>query len=152
LSPHKEIPAGIVVFKIAEQDLCLDIRFLDGIIKPSELVFGRPGDAAEENRVVFNGVEYLIADFAPLFGKKESATTDKGRLLLIEHMEQKLAFHVDEVTQIITTGAGNESDLQFVVTDGTPNLSGYYRDRAKKLWQIDFDGLIGDSTHLPGVA
>lgn len=150
LSTQKAIPNGIVVFKIAGQDLCLDIRVLDGIIKPSELVFQQPDDTGEESRVVFNGVEYLFADFAPLFGKEESAAADKGRFLLIEYMEQKVAFHVDEVTQIITTGAGYKSDLEFVVTDGTPNLSGYYRDRTKRLWQIDFDGVIGDSTHLPG--
>lgn len=119
-------------------------------MKPREREFNLPDDGGEEGRVVFNGVDYLITDFASFFGKKESVRSDKGRLLLIEYMEQKLAFHVDEVTQIITTGAGKESDLEFVVTDDTPNVSGYYRNQTKKLWQLDFNRVIGRSTHLPG--
>ena len=139
-----------MVFKISGLDFGLDIRTLDGIMKPLECDINFRDNGGDEGRVVFNGADYLITDFASLFGKKESVRSDKRRLLLIEYMEQKLAFHVDEVTQIITTGAGSESDLEFVVTDDTPNVSGYYQNQTKKLWQLDFNRVIGYSTPLPG--
>lgn len=144
MSAQSAMPIGMIVFKIGEQEFCFDVRFLIGNLKPGELDFYRSQDSEHPDRVVFDGQDYLLIDIASLLGAKNQAGSDPSWILMVEYGEQKLAFQVEAVTQIITGLGGKDSPFGFVPTKDVPNRLGYFKTQTREIWEIDFDGVIRD--------
>lgn len=137
---------GIIVFKVAEQEFCFDIRLLNGILKPRELDVVRVDGIEEPAKISFDGEIYTIIDLASLFSGREPTNNDGIRFLLVEYMGQRLALRVEVVTQIITGLVGKESSLKFVASESTPLHVAYFENESQKLWQLDFEKCIELST------
>jgi chemotaxis signal transduction protein len=137
---------GIIVFKVAEQEFCFDIRLLNGILKPRELDVVRVDGIEEPAKISFDGEIYTIIDLASLFSGREPTNNDGIRFLLVDYMGQRLALRVEVVTQIITGLVGKESSLKFVGSESTPLHVAYFENESQKLWQLDFEKCIELST------
>lgn len=139
-----ETPKGIIVFKIAEQELCFDIDFLSEILKPGEVDL-RPANRLNSLRIDFDGCDYLPVDLTPAFGSERRAVGRCRRILLVEFKGRRVALDVEAVTQVISCVPGERGHLTFVPTDDTPNCLGYYDTGGGKIWRIDFDSITRDS-------
>lgn len=138
------IPIGMIVFRIAGQEFCFDVRSLVGSLKPRELGIHRPNDAGHPGRVVFDGQDYLLIDMGPFLGTKNAPGSDAGWILLVEYGKRKLAFQVEAVTEIITGIGSKESQFRFVPAICAPHRLGYFETQSRKIWEIDFESVIRD--------
>ncbi len=142
---QNETPVGIIVFRVEDQELCFDIKYLIEVLRPIDLEAHRPSRAGNKHRVDFNGEHYFLIDLTSLFGTKDHVISGSGRILLVEYGEHRIAFMVDAVTQIISGTASKDGPFRFVQTEDAPNCLGYYEIQIRKLWRIDLESLIKDS-------
>lgn len=148
LPAQNETPVGIIVFRIAGRELCFDIKFLTEILRPSQLEVYQQARLDARHLIDFNGEHYFTADLTLLRGTDGHFRSDTGRILLVEYMEHKVAFLVDNVAQIISGTPGKDGLFSFVQTGNVPNCLGYYEIQGRKLWKIDLDIIIRHSPSL----
>ncbi|MEE9574278.1 MAG: chemotaxis protein CheW [Candidatus Neomarinimicrobiota bacterium] len=135
---------GILVFKIAGLEFCIDIDFVSSIITPQDknmlTINNKPGN---EN-IKINEEMIPILNFHSMFGFKTPPEDDNTRYILLDFSKRKIVFMVDNVKEIISINNKTHDELKYVPIEDKPYLSGKIIYDDQIILYPDLDKVIRD--------
>jgi len=135
---------GILVFKIAGLDFCIDIEYVSSIITPQDksllTIKNKPGN---EN-IKVNEETIPILNFHSMFGFKTPPEDDNTRYVLLDFIKRKIAFMVDNIKEIISINKKTRDVLKYVPIEDKPYLIGKIIYEGQIILYPDLDKIIRD--------
>jgi chemotaxis signal transduction protein len=123
---------GILVFKIAGLELCIDIEYVSSIITPQDKYLLTTSNNLGDEKIKVNEEMMPILNFHSMFGLKTPPEDDNTRYVLLDFMKRKFVFMVDNIQEIISINKKTRDALKYVPIDDKPYLDG----------KLIFDGQI----------
>jgi purine-binding chemotaxis protein CheW len=135
---------GILVFKIAGLEFCIDIEYISSIITPQDknmlTINNKPGN---EN-IKINGAVIPILNFHSMFGLKTPPEDDNTRYVLLDLMKRKIVFMVDNIKEIISINKKTREALKYIPIEDKPYLNGKIIYEGQIILYPDLDKIIRD--------
>ena len=115
---------GILVFKIAGLEFCIDIEYVSSIITPQNksllTIKNKPGNES----IKVNEETIPILNFHSMFGFKTPPEDDNTRYVLLDLMKRKIVFMVDNIKEIISINKKTREALKYIPIEDKPYLNG----------------------------
>jgi chemotaxis signal transduction protein len=89
--------SGLFIFRIQDQEFCLDLKEIINVIKLNESVISQNGPVTE---LEYAGEKYKIISFDKIY-KLNYKTSAKTRVILVKIKKKLLGFHADEIVEIM---------------------------------------------------
>ena len=138
MSERSSLPGGLIVFKVGERELCLDIRFLAAILNPREKESHEFVSRDDKGCIKYDNGEYPLINFVSL-PEKDSPDNDNTRIILVEYKNRRCSFVVDKISEIIYRDIDGDDLFKFVPAKDAPGFSGYIEFGGRNLWLLDID-------------
>ncbi len=138
-----ETITGLVIFEIAIQEFCIDIKEVSAIINPNELDPSSINESTKGSQINIDNLNIPLIDFHQFFGFKKREKTKFTRILVIEPENKRAGFFVERIKEIITIDKEfkNES-LKFTPTKDKMFLKGIFDYEGRKLFLPDLHKII----------
>jgi|SRR5690606_15354521 chemotaxis signal transduction protein len=143
-----ETMTGLVLFEIADQEFCADIRDISAIVNPAELNQKENLGMNDNPHVVINNLNIPIVPLHKFFSVELNEKTEDQRILIIEPDNSMFGFFVDRVKEIFTMSKEFKDKLTFVprTSDKVEEyLTGTINFEGRTLLLPDFQRLLLNS-------
>jgi chemotaxis signal transduction protein len=134
---------GLVIFEVANQEFCVDIKDVSAIINPSELKEDIPLNADHDLSVNINQIKIPVISFKKHFGFKQNEHSRENlRLLLLEPENKTFGILAEKVKEIYTMSKELKKKLRFVPLKGRTNLLGVLRYEGRSIYLPDITKMM----------
>ena len=115
---------GILVFKIAGLDFCVDIEYVSSIITPQNKSLLTIKNKSGNENIKVNEETIPILNFHSMFGLKTPPEDYNTRYVLLDLMKRKIVFMVDNIKEIISINKKTREALKYIPIEDKPYLNG----------------------------
>jgi chemotaxis signal transduction protein len=134
---------GLVIFEVANQEFCVDIKDLSAILNPSELKQKIPVNAEEDIKVDIREQSIPILSFKKMFGFKQKEThLEDLRILIVELNNKIFGLLVEKVKEVFTMTRELKKNMKFIPLKGKANLLGVLRYEGRSIYVPDINKLM----------
>ena len=140
-----ETMTGLVIFEIADQEFCADIRDISAIINPAELNQKDNLESESNPHIDINNLRIPVIPLHKYYAVALGEKTEDQRILIIEPNDVLFGFFVDRVKEIFTMSKEFKDKLTFVSRSRTKEedyLAGVINFEGRTLYLPDFERLI----------
>ncbi len=135
---------GILIFKIAGLDFCIDIEYVSSIITPQDKNMLTIKNKLGDENIKINEEMIPILNFHSMFGFKTPPEDDNTRYILLDFSKRKIAFMVDKIKEIISINNITREALKYVPIEDKPYLIGKIIYEGQIILYPDLDKIIRD--------
>jgi len=135
---------GILVFKIAGLDFCIDIEYVSSIITPKDKNLLTSSNKLGNENIKIIEEMIPILNFHSMFGFKTPPEDDNTRYVLLDFMKRKFVFMVDNIKEIISINNKIRDALKYVPIEDKPYLDGKIIYEGQIILYPDLDKIIRD--------
>jgi purine-binding chemotaxis protein CheW len=135
---------GILVFKIAGLDFCIDIEYVSSIITPQDKNMLTTNNKPGNENIKINEEMIPILNFHSMFGFKTPPEDDNTRYILLDFSKRKIVFMVDNIKEIISINKKTHDVLKYVPIEDKPYLNGKIIYDGQIILYPDLDKVIRD--------
>ncbi len=133
---------GLVIFEVANQEFCVDIKDLSAILNPAGLKQKIPVNADEEIKVNIHEQDIPILSFKKIFGFKQKENhLEDLRILIVELNNKIFGLMVEKVKEIFTVTRELKKNIKFIPLKGKDNLLGVLRYEGRSIYLPDINKL-----------
>jgi chemotaxis signal transduction protein len=137
---------GLVIFEVANQEFCVDIKDLSAILNPTELKQKIPVNAEEDIKVNIREQSISILSFKKMFGFKQKEThLEDLRILVVELNNKIFGLLVEKVKEVFTMTRELKKNMKFIPLKGKTNLLGVLRYEGRSIYVPDINKLMVES-------
>ena len=115
---------GILVFKIAGLEFCIDIEYVFSIGTPQDINMITTSNNLGDKNIKINEETIPILNFHSMFGLKTPPEDDNTRYVLLDLMKRKIVFMVDNIKEIISINKKTREALKYIPIEDKPYLNG----------------------------
>jgi len=135
---------GILVFKIAGLDFCIDIEYVSSIITPQNKNMLTIKNKLGNENIKINEEMIPILNFHSMFGFKTLPEDYNTRYVLLDFINRKIAFMVDNIKEIISLNKKTRDALKYVPIEDKPYLIGKIIYEGQIIHYPNLDKIIRD--------
>ena len=135
---------GILVFKIAGLEFCIDIEYVSSIVTPQDKNMLTSINNLGNEKIKVNEEMMPILNFHSMFGLKTPPEDDNTRYILLDFMKRKFVFMVDNIKEIISINKKTRDALKYVPIEDKPYLIGKIIYEGQIILYPDLDKIIRD--------
>ena len=135
---------GILVFKIAGLDFCIDIEYVSSIITPQNNNMLTIKNKLGNENIKINEEMIPILNFHSMFGFKTPSEDYNTRYILLDFIKRKIAFMVDNIKEIISINKKTRDALKYVSIKNKPYLIGKIIYEGQIILYPDLEKIIRD--------
>ncbi len=135
---------GILVFKIAGLEFCIDIEYVSSIITPQDKSMLTTSNNLGNENIKVNEEMMPILNFHSMFGFKTPPEDDNTRYILLDFNKRKIVFMVDNIKEIISINKKTRDALNYVPLKDKPYLNGKIIHDGQIILYPDLDKIIRD--------
>ena len=135
---------GILVFKIAGLDFCINIEYVSSIITPQNKNMLTIKNKLGNENIKINEEMIPILNFHSMFGFKTPPEDYNTRYVLLDFRKRKIAFMVDNIKELISLNKKTRDALKYVPIEDKPYLDGKIIYEGQIILYPDLDKIIRD--------
>jgi chemotaxis signal transduction protein len=135
---------GIIVFTISEMKFCIDIKYLSKILVPEDEYSVTTVNNLDSVKIISNNEMIPLINFHTFYGLTIPQENSNNRLFLLDYENNRIAFLVDEVKEILTINKGIQDSLKFVPITDQPYLTGRVNYEGETILFPDLGKIILD--------
>jgi chemotaxis signal transduction protein len=135
---------GIIVFIISEIKFCIDIKYVSKILVPDVEYSVITINKIDNVKLMSNNEIIPIINLHTSYGLTIPQENSNNRLFLVDYENNRIAFLVDEVKEILTINKGIQDSLKFVPITDKPYLTGRINYEGESILFPDLGKIILD--------
>jgi len=138
---------GLLIFEFFDNEFCIDLECLIEVKNVDDIQIAI--NNSNEAIILYEDYEYKFIQLHKLMGYPELTSSDDNRVILIDIYNKKIAFIVEKINELLTTGylfVGNKISID--ITHVKKYVKGAIKFQGRNIIMPDFDRISKELNQL----